>query len=448
MPSLPPVAGELAHRLTNYGIDEEARLRLRAMFAVIEPAIAPAMDCTMAGGKRLPHVAALWSAHGDDIKRIEAEHLRALFTADFDTAYLERCRRSVREETALGFESRARMQCAASLLRASTSAIVRKHRFSPAGAIEDGLLMARALLFDLATTSTLYLEAVEASALERRNAVDQAIDEFDGAIADVIQAVQEASRSLAVTSSNVQQAAGDTLERMASASAAARETTQSVELTVGATGEMSSSIDEIGRQTARGLDLARAAVADAERTQATIRSLNEAADRIGSVIGLISQVAAQTNLLALNATIEAARAGEAGKGFAVVAAEVKTLANQTSRATEEISQQIGAIQRATKGAVAEITAITDMIHRMTEVSGSIAGAVHQQGTSTHTISSSVQRAADTTARVFAEIQLVEQAARQGTSAVGEIGGWTTRLSERAHDLEQKVARFFARLRAA
>jgi methyl-accepting chemotaxis protein len=106
------------------------------------------------------------------------------------------------------------------------------------------------------------------------------------------------------------------------------------------------------------------------------------------------------------------------------------------------------MQQATRNAVAEIAAITDMIHRMTEVSSSIAGAVHQQGTSTHTIASSVQRAADTTARVSAEIQLVEQAARQGTTAVGEIGGWTTRLAERAQDLEQKVARFFARLRAA
>jgi Methyl-accepting chemotaxis protein (MCP) signalling domain len=448
MPSLPPVAGELAHRLANYGIDEEARLCLRRMLALIEPVIAPAMDHTIACGMRLPHVAALWSAHGEDIKRIEAEQLCSLFGALFDDGYLDRCRRTVREETALGLESRARMQCASSLLHAANPVIARKHRFSAPTAVKKCTLLSRALLFDLATTSTFYLETVEASARERRNAVDQAINEFDSAIVDVIQAVQEASRSLALTSDNVQQATGDTLARMASASAAAQETAHSVDLTVQAMAEMSNSIGEIGRQTARGLEMAHAAVADAERTQTTIRSLNEAAERIGSVVGLISQVAAQTNLLALNATIEAARAGEAGKGFAVVAAEVKSLANQTSRATEEISQQIGAIQQATKGAVAEIAAITDTIHKMTDVSTSIAGAVHQQGATTHTIGSSVQRAADTTARASAEIQLVEQAARQGAGAVGEIGGWTARLSERAQDLEQRVARFFARLRAA
>jgi methyl-accepting chemotaxis protein len=235
---------------------------------------------------------------------------------------------------------------------------------------------------------------------------------------------------------------------MGLASTASEETTQSVDLAVAATDELSDSIQEIGQQTVRGLGMARTAGDDTERTYQNIRALNEAAERIGSVVGLISKIAAQTNLLALNATIEAARAGEAGKGFAVVAAEVKALANQTSRATEEISQQVAAIQAATKGAVGEIASIAHNIHELTAVATTIAAAVEQQAVTTRDINDSIQKAAGNTLRASNEIQSVEQAAQQGATAVGEISGWTARLSARAQDLESKVTRFFARVRAA
>jgi methyl-accepting chemotaxis protein len=435
-------------RLAMHRIDERTRAVLAETWPLLAPHLERTIDEVIIAITGLPGIGQAVAQNKETIKRLEVAHLQAVLGGKLDRNYGESCRQTVEKEAELGLDARIRSTTGSFIVQMSIEVLAGKHRFAPARMAERGKTIAQVISFDVSNAMTLHRQAAERAALARRGAIDAAITDFDAAIGAVIEAIKEASASLTTTGETLKQVADDTLSRMALASSASLETAHRMDATVMATEELSGSIHEIGQQATNGLGMAQSAVADTERTQTVIGSLNDAAERIGSVVGTISAIAAQTNLLALNATIEAARAGEAGKGFAVVAAEVKTLANQTSRATGDISQQVTAIQESTKRSVEEISSIARTIGKLTTVSTSIASAVQQQSMTTRGIAESIHNAAGHTARASVEINSVDEAVTRSVAAVGEITTWTARLSARANDLETKVATFFTRVRAA
>ncbi len=291
-------------------------------------------------------------------------------------------------------------------------------------------------------------QAEERAAKERRaREIEAAVAEFDQVIGDVTRSVEAAAGQLTETAEVMTRSAADTNHRASTVATAAEETSTSVQTVASAAEQMAASITEISRQVTESAEIAAAAAREAEQTNTAVGGLDEAAKKIGKVIDLINDIASQTNLLALNATIEAARAGEAGKGFAVVASEVKNLATQTAQATEEISNQVTAIQNETKGAVEAISTITATISRIDEITTAMSAAMEEQDAATNEISRNVQEAACGTQEVSSNITAVTQAATETGDAAQGVLAAASELSTQATTLSEQVESFLKRVKA-
>ncbi|MCK4866912.1 MAG: HAMP domain-containing protein [Alphaproteobacteria bacterium] len=289
-------------------------------------------------------------------------------------------------------------------------------------------------------------EADQRAEVEKREAILGMADRFELQVKEVVDGVSSSATEMQSTAQQMSSTAEETSRQSASVATASDQATANVE-TVAATAEqLSASITEIGRQVLQSAKITQNAVAEAEATNETVKGLSEAAGRIGEVVTLINDIAGQTNLLALNATIEAARAGEAGKGFAVVAQEVKNLANQTAKATEEISTQIGAVQEETSSAVGAIGRIRSIIGEVNDIATTISSAVEEQGVSTQEIARNVQQAAKGTQDVNANIENVRKAAGETGSAAGQVLNASEEMARQAEGLRGEVDRFLQEIR--
>ena len=291
-------------------------------------------------------------------------------------------------------------------------------------------------------------QAQQRAAAERRAAMESLANDFEHSVSGIVRSVSAAATGMQGTAQSMTVTASDASARAATVSAASESASTNVSTVAAAAEQLSGSVAEISRQVSRSSEISNQAVQDAQRTNAIVQALSTGAEKIGEVVKLIHSIAAQTNLLALNATIEAARAGESGRGFAVVASEVKALANETAKATEEISAQVAAMQASTGEAVVSIGGIGETIARMSEITSSIATSIDQQGDATREIARNIQQVAAGSNEINSNIGSVTSAAAATGTAAADVLANARQLDNQSGILRTAVDQFLAKVRAA
>ena len=435
-------------RLRFMRIDHKTSEALREFWPVVEKALPRVLEGFYRHVCGEPNLAKLIGSQSDRLKTAQGTHWARLFNGRFDEAYIQGVRTIGLIHNKIGLEPRWYIGGYAFVLSHLTDLAVATYGWRKKRMGEIITAVNSTVMLDMDFAISIYQEAMLEERAKRQRAVDGLIAAFEQTATDALAALSSSSGELKSTADGMGRTSEHTRQQAAGVASASEEASMNVQSVASASEEMASSVAEIARQVNESARIAQGAVELANKADARVHSLSQAASKIGEVVDLISSIAGQTNLLALNATIEAARAGEAGRGFAVVAAEVKSLAEQTAKATSEIGQQVAGIQSATHESVENIKEIGGIIDRISEISSVIASAVEEQGAATQEISRNVQEAAKGTTEVSSSIEAVSRAANETAAASAQVLTASAHVSQQGELLGAEVQRFLQGIRAA
>jgi len=430
-----------------FGLEPSDRDVARSIWPVIEKNLPQVLKAFYGHVGTIPHLAGMVEGQVPRLIKAQTRHWHALFWDGPTDAYFENARRIGRAHVRIGLEPSWYIGGYSFTLNELSALIGRAYRFSPKKAARARAVVNKLVMLDMDMAISTYHEEMLSQVQERENQIREAIAAFDGSMERAMSGLTDASVNLADTSGKLSSVTSEISGRVVRMDESSVSTDNSVQSSAAATEQMTVSVAEIGRQATLSSEIVQEAVNGAAATHRSVQELAVIAEQVGSVIELISEIAEQTNLLALNATIEAARAGEMGKGFAVVASEVKELAGQTTKATEEITEKIAGIQKATRRSVADIEGITSTISKVSEISTNIASAVEEQSMATSEISHNVQIAAQSTRTFAGDINGVRSVLEEAEETVMRIDALSASLREQATRLGDDSRSFFDKVQA-